>query len=317
LSLYIFFFKTPSIDEVVVPELPEVETVMRGLELHIIGKSIEEVVLRRPDLRIPFPPLFAQRLQDRRILGLTRRAKYILIALEDDLIWLIHLGMSGSVRLVQADVIARSDATKRSSQNNDDVSGLLRHDIPRNDGYKKHDHVIVRLSGGLSMIYHDPRRFGLMSLMEKDEMPEHPLLAHLGAEPLEDAFDAVYLAKVLAKKTIPIKQAIMDQQVVVGVGNIYASESLFRSRIHPQTPANEVKALGALVVAIKDVLCEAIASGGSTLRDYVNVQGETGYFQHAFDVYGREHVPCTHCGTPIRRITQQGRSTFFCGECQK
>ena len=274
------------------PELPEVETVRRGLEPHIVGHVVEHVLLRRPDLRIAFPPLFVERLTGRKILGVRRRAKYIIIEMEDGLGWLIHLGMSGSVRLLES------------------------HVMPHASAIKKHDHVIVQLSHGMTMIYHDPRRFGLMTLVEQGEEGAHPLLSHLGVEPLERGFTAEYLQEKFAKRSSPIKHVVMDQEVVVGVGNIYACEALFRAGIHPKQSAQDCTRLEELVVAVKSVLRAALASGGSTLRDYVNADGESGYFQHAFDVYGREHKPCTRCSAQIQRITQQGRSTFFCGVCQ-
>jgi formamidopyrimidine-DNA glycosylase len=278
------------------PELPEVETVCRGLQPHIVGRMVKQVLLHRADLRIAFPPLFAERLTGRKVVAVSRRAKYILITMDDGLIWLIHLGMSGSIRLLHTPEHAEGNAGQPP--------------------LKKHDHVVVRLDEGWQMMYHDPRRFGLMTLVEQGQEHTHPLLQHLGVEPLSDDFTAEYLRAACAKKSVPIKQAIMQQEIVVGVGNIYASEALFRAGIVPTKPVNQCEHLSELVTTIRDVLRDAIASGGSTLRDYVNAEGDSGYFQHRFDVYGRENQPCTRCASYIRRITQQGRSTFFCDGCQ-
>ncbi len=271
------------------PELPEVETVCRGIAPHLIEMKIDSVVLNRPDLRVPFPPHFAESLQGRTVAAISRRAKYILIHLDNDLVWLIHLGMSGRLLLGMPEEVVRA----------------------------KHDHVEVRFSNGMVMVYHDARRFGSMSLATKATLERHVMLAHLGVEPLEEAFNTAYLSERFASKNAPVKHVIMDQEVVVGVGNIYASEALFRSKIHPKTPASEVLPVAELVKSIKDVLREAIASGGSTLRDYVRSNGDSGYFQHQFDVYGRHGKPCVRCATMIERMTQQGRSSFYCPSCQR
>lgn len=272
------------------PELPEVETVCRGIAPLVIGATIEHVALYRADLRTPFPVNFATLLQGRQVMAVTRRAKYILIHLDDGGVWLVHLGMSGRV------LLGESAQTPRD----------------------KHDHVEVMFSNGEKLRYQDPRRFGVMTHLHALELHEHPMLAHLGPEPLGDSFDATTLQHALKHKKVAIKLAIMQQEVVVGVGNIYASESLFRAGIHPQTPACEVAldALTRLVTAIKEVLVAAIQSGGSTLRDYVRSDGGLGYFQHEFAVYGRDGAPCVRCGSMIERITQGGRSTFYCPQCQ-
>ena len=272
------------------PELPEVETVCRGLRQSIIGQTIAQIEYLRPDLRIPFPDHFQEQLEGKTIRAIRRRSKYILIELDNSLLWIIHLGMSGKVLLVD--------------------------ELPEQPA--KHDHVLVRFENDSGLIYNDARRFGLMTLIETASLPSHPLFVRLGPEPLENNFTPDYLYSKLQNKTSPIKQVIMDSHVVVGVGNIYACESLFRSNIAPQTPANSIdrKKTGQLTQHIKKVLEEAIASGGSTLRDYVRSDGDLGYFQHRFAVYGRENEPCPHCQTPIQRIKQQGRSSFYCPQCQ-
>lgn len=271
------------------PELPEVETVMRGIAPEITSKVIEGVTHNRADLRIPFPKHFVQTLEGATIQSIQRRAKYLLIDIGRDQHWVIHLGMSGKV--------------------------LLRDALP-ND-LNKHAHVITRFADGSVMIYEDPRRFGLMTLVPRN-WQQHELFFHLGPEPLSDDFNAEYLHAKLRSKNTPIKHAIMDQTTVVGVGNIYACESLFRSRINPKTHACKISKTrcGYLVDNIKEVLSEAITSGGSTLRDYVRSDGSLGYFQHQFAVYGRENEPCAACSTPIRRSVQQNRSTFYCPSCQ-
>jgi formamidopyrimidine-DNA glycosylase len=272
------------------PELPEVETVRRGLAAELEGKKILSVELRRADLRTPFPSHFAERLAGRRIERFDRRAKYLIAHLEGGLALIIHLGMSGRM--------------------------LLHREKP---ALTKHDHVLFTLSGGWWLVFNDARRFGLMDLAEEQALPQHKLFAGLGAEPLTKAFDGAFLKEQLSGKKAPIKPTLMDQRLVVGVGNIYASEALFKVHVHPKRPAGKVSAkeCEALAVAVKEVLESAIRSGGSTLRDYVRSSGDIGYFQHSFQVYGREEAPCFTCGTSIKRIVQQGRSTFFCPHCQK
>jgi len=271
------------------PELPEVETVRRGLAPALEGRTITRVEQNRADLRIPFPDGFAQKLTGRRIIEIGRRAKYLLLHLDNSTIWLIHLGMSGRVLVDRA-----TDAAN-----------------------KKHDHLVVFFDDGKRLVYHDARRFGLMTLLDAAESETHPLLSHLGPEPLAAGFDAAYLSGRMQGKKIDIKQCVMDQRVVVGVGNIYACEALHRARTSPFVPASHVAPdCGPLVEAIRVILQEAIASGGSTLRDYVRSSGDIGYFQHAFRVYGREGEACTTCKTPIERKVQGGRPTFFCIECQ-
>lgn len=272
------------------PELPEVETVCQGLRNLVIGRAFRQVELFRPDLRVPFPPDFAARLEGRRIAAIRRRAKYILLCLDDGVVLLIHLGMSGR---------------------------LMVHPFARNDRHT-HDHVIFKLEDGQEIVFNDPRRFGLMALTEEALLPSHPLLVHLGPEPLEQEFDAKMLYGRLQGKKAPVKTVLMDNRVVVGIGNIYACESLFDAGISPLKPAGALtmKEGERLVGAIRKVLNAALASGGSSLRDYRQASGESGYFQHQFLVYGREGEACARCKVPIIRIVQAGRSSFYCRECQ-
>lgn len=271
------------------PELPEVETVRRGLSQEVVGARIRNVTLNRGDLRFPFPPRFAERLMGARIESVERRAKYLLLHLDTEDIWLVHLGMSGRFLVRKAKTYPP----------------------------QKHDHVLITLSNGKEMVFNDARRFGIMDIMERAEIAAHPLLAHLGPEPLSEAFTAEYLESELLRRSGPVKPALMDQELVVGVGNIYASEVLFRAGLHPAAVAKDC-AIHApkLVPEIRAVLEEAIHSGGSTLRNYARESGETGYFQHHFRVYGRDGKPCMSCGTEILRLVQAGRASFFCPSCQ-
>jgi len=274
------------------PELPEVETVCRGLAKVLPGRSIRAVKLHRDGMRFPFPPALGK-LAHVKITGIDRRAKYILIRLGNDQTLIVHLGMSG--RLVIHD------------DNNKHAPG-------------KHDHMIIELDNGVSIVFNDPRRFGLADLAVTKDLEDHKLFAHLGPEPLEKEFSEKYLTDKLKSKKIAIKLAIMDQQVVVGVGNIYASEALFQSGIDPRRAANAVKPaeIKKLVSEIKAVLKKAIKAGGSSLRDYVQTDGELGYFQHQFSVYDKEGQKCQNCTCTIKktggvqRITQGARSTFYC-----
>jgi formamidopyrimidine-DNA glycosylase len=274
------------------PELPEVETVRRGLALRISGRRILRAELRRADLRRPFPPALAARLGGARIGALGRRGKYILIELDSDGLLLLHLGMSGRVTAGSA---ALPDAA--------------------------HDHVVLSLDDGTVIRFNDPRRFGLIDYMKRGDAAQHPLLAGLGPEPLEAEFNGAYLIATLAGKMTPIKSALLDQRIVAGLGNIYVCEALFHSSISPRRLAASVgpRRADRLVNAIQSVLREAIAAGGSSLRDYVQADGELGYFQHRFAVYGREGSPCPgcDCGHGVSRIVQAGRSTFFCAKRQR
>lgn len=282
------------------PELPEVETVRRGLAPAMEGIVITQARVNRPDLRWPFPPDMAQRLSGARVLGLRRRSKYILCDLDSGETALIHLGMSGRM-LVSGDPLGQFVHT---------------HPAP-----EKHDHVILDMSNGARITFNDPRRFGAMDLFSSEIGESHPLLASLGPEPLSNSFDETYLISALAHRNTPIKSALLDQKVVAGLGNIYVCEALFRSGIHPTRPAKRISKhrISRLVPVIRDVLSEAIEAGGSSLRDFRQADGELGYFQHQFDVYGREDAPCRTpgCVSKIRRITQFGRSTFYCPVCQR
>ncbi len=273
------------------PELPEVETVCRGLALKLLGRRLTAVEQRRPNLRFPFPEGFAARLTGRRIDSIRRRAKYIIIDLDDGTVLLVHLGMSGSMVV------------------NEKRPALL----------DRHDHVVFDIDNGTCVRFNDARRFGLMDLVAAADLAHHKLIRGLGLEPLSDEFDGPALAAMLKGRKTSVKLAIMDQRLVVGVGNIYASEALFRAGISPKRRAGTIAGERAakLAAAIKKVLKEAIKAGGSSLRDYVQANGELGYFQHRWKVYDREDQKCPTCGGPIKRITQGGRSTFYCPKDQK
>lgn len=271
--------------QAVMPELPEVETTLRGIEPLMVGSVLESVDVRVEKLRFPMPPELSD-LHDVKIIGGRRRSKYILLDLENGQTIMVHLGMSGRL------VLNRPPA--------------------------KHDHVIFRMASGDHVTLNDPRKFGLVDLYKTADEAEHRLLKNLGPEPLTDAFNAAYLYGALCKRSTAIKPTLMDAKVVVGVGNIYANEALFRAKIHPAKPANKLtkKQVEVLVPEIKTVLKEAIEAGGSSLRDYQHSDGKLGYFQFNFLVYGREGQPCRVCGTPIQKITLAQRSTFFCPKCQ-
>ena len=282
------------------PELPEVETVRRGLIPAMEGQIIARAQVNRPDLRWPFPENMAERLTGKRVLRLRRRSKYILADLDSGETALIHLGMSGRM-LVSGDPL-----------------GQFVHDHPATE---KHDHVVLDMDNGARITFNDPRRFGAMDLFATDGADTHPLLASIGPEPLGNSFDEPYLAAALAHRNTPMKAALLDQKTVAGLGNIYVCEALFRSKIHPTRPARKVSKdrLSRLVPVIREVLRDAIEAGGSSLRDFRQADGELGYFQHSFDVYGREGAPCRTpgCNSTIRRIVQSGRSTFYCPTCQR
>lgn len=278
------------------PELPEVETVMRGLQARLEGRRIVHTQVNRPDLRWPFPKGLAARLTGATVLGFRRRAKYILMRLSGGDSVLIHLGMSGRMNLTLG--IPNTETT--------------------------HEHVVVQVDDGWRVGFVDPRRFGSVDLVPTAAEDGHRLLDGMGPEPLDDAFSVTVLNDALEGKRTRIKAALLDQRLVAGLGNIYVCEALFRARISPSRLAYTVRGTRAarLVPAIKATLTEAIAAGGSSLRDYVQPDGELGYFQHAWKVYGREAQPCEVCpGEPscggVRRIVQSGRSTFYCGNVQK
>jgi formamidopyrimidine-DNA glycosylase len=275
------------------PELPEVETVMRGLQARLEGRRIVRAEVRRPDLRWPLPPGLAKRLTGAKIVGFRRRAKYILMRLGGGDSVLLHLGMSGRVLIEPAG---------------------------SNQPHAAHEHIMLETDDGWRVGFVDPRRFGSVDLLRTDAEDAHRLLAGLGPEPLGPGFSAATLAAALAGKRTPIKAALLDQRIVAGVGNIYVCEALFRARVSPLRSAATITRAeaGRLVREIKATLTEAIAAGGSSLRDYVQTDGELGYFQHAFKVYGREGEACERCktGACIKRIVQSGRSTFYCPRTQ-
>ncbi|WP_159731402.1 bifunctional DNA-formamidopyrimidine glycosylase/DNA-(apurinic or apyrimidinic site) lyase [Methylosinus sp. Ce-a6] len=289
------------------PELPEVETVRRGLEPVFTGSRLELVELRRGDLRFPFPPGFAARLAGRRVAALKRRAKYLLGELDDGETLIMHLGMSGSFRIDADDgqgVRHRAASTKAA-----------------------HDHVVFHFASGASVTYNDPRRFGFMLLVPRAELAAHPLFAGLGVEPLGPELTPERLAEELRGRKAPLKAALLDQRIIAGLGNIYVCEALHRAHLSPLRAAGTLvdakgrpkRGLVDLVEAIRRVLGEAIEAGGSSLRDHRQTDGSLGYFQHSFRVYDREDAPCPTpgCRGHISRVIQSGRSTFYCRECQK
>jgi formamidopyrimidine-DNA glycosylase len=290
------------------PELPEVETVRRGLTPAMRGARIDKVELRRADIRFPFPPSFAKRLTGQRIVDLNRRAKYLLFELDGGETLIAHLGMSGSFRM---------EKTATSTP------GKFHHERSKDP---KHDHVVLTLDSGWIVTYNDPRRFGFMDLGSTEALEQHPRVRGLGAEPLAPEFDARCLAKLFAGSRAPLKSALLDQKRIAGLGNIYVSEALFRAGLSPSKPASilanarggPTRAATAVARAIRDVLEEAVEAGGSTLRDHRQANGELGYFQHVFKVYDREGLPCARnsCRGIVARMTQSGRSTFYCSKCQ-
>ncbi|MBC2669127.1 bifunctional DNA-formamidopyrimidine glycosylase/DNA-(apurinic or apyrimidinic site) lyase [Novosphingobium piscinae] len=270
------------------PELPEVETTVRGLARFLEGATLSRVTTHRADLRRPFPPGLVQVLTGARVTGLDRRAKYGLVHTDRAQTMVFHLGMSGRWRIE-----------------------------PETIG--KHDHLVLETSAGHRLSLCDPRRFGSVDLVDTGGLALWPPFAAMGPEPLSDGLTAAHLAKALAGRIAAIKLMLLDQRVVAGLGNIYVCEALYRARIHPEKAAGRVSraALERLVPAIRAVLTEAIAAGGSTLRDYAQPDGQLGYFAKAFDVYDREGQPCRSCSAPLRRIAQGGRSTWFCARCQR
>ena len=293
------------------PELPEVETVRRGLAPAMEGRIIEKLELRRADLRFPFPLDFAEAVKGRRIVALGRRAKYLLIDLDDGMTIVAHLGMSGSYRVEEESTV--------------ETPGDFH--LPRNAA-AIHDHVVFHLSDGQArVIYNDPRRFGFMKLIPRAGLEADASFKGLGPEPTGNSLDADYLATRFAGKTQSLKAALLDQRNIAGLGNIYVCEALWRARLSPfraaghlVTPAGKPRdGLKRLVPAIRDVIAEAIEAGGSTLRDHRKTDGTLGYFQHSFSVYDRTGAPCRHedCDGTIARAVQTGRSTFYCPSCQK
>ncbi len=280
------------------PELPEVETVRRGLQPHLEGAKLTRVVQNRPDLRFPLPDDFVHRLEGATIRRLDRRAKYLVAELDTGETLVAHLGMTGRF------LVGERKPGQFHHQAGDDP---------------KHTHIVFETDRGARIAFNDARRFGYMDLIRTDALSEHPYFKGLGPEPLGEDFNAKALGAALKGKKQNIKVTLLDQRIVAGLGNIYVSEALFRARIHPERPAGSLKPaeLKRLVEAVKAVLADAIEAGGSTLRDFRAADGELGYFQHRFRVYGREGEPCPPpCKGEIRRIVQGGRSTFFCPDCQ-
>jgi len=293
------------------PELPEVETVRRGLQPVMEGARFTKVEAHRGDLRWPLSRDFVARLEGKKVEGLGRRAKYLLVDLSSGEVLLMHLGMSGSFRVAQA---GRGDRTP----------GGYYHDRSERAA---HDHVVFHMSSGARISFNDPRRFGMMKLVPRAELDREPLLRALGPEPLGNEFDAAMLARACKGKKTSLKAALSDQKIVAGLGNIYVCEALHRSHLSPRRiaatlstkkgePTDHAK---RLVGAIHTVLNDAIKAGGSSLRDHRQTSGELGYFQHSFKAYGREGEKCTtpRCGGTVKRFTQNGRSTFYCPVCQK
>jgi formamidopyrimidine-DNA glycosylase len=287
------------------PELPEVETVRRGLAPVMEGKRFAKVEVRRGDLRWPLPKGFAQKLNGKTVQGLGRRAKYLLADLSSGDVLLMHLGMSGSFRVGK-----------------DSAPGTYYHERSKSTA---HDHIVFHMSNGATVTFNDPRRFGSMKLVSRARLEDEPLLRSLGPEPLGNEFDAAMLAKACAGKKTSLKAALSDQRVVAGLGNIYVCEALFRARLSPKRIASTIadrngkpnERAKKLVDAIKAVLKDAIEAGGSSLRDHRRADGSLGDFQHNFQVYDREGEPCPSCKGKIKRIVQGGRSTFYCPSCQK
>ncbi len=271
------------------PELPEVETTRRGIEPHVTGARMTELIVRRYDLRQPVSADITA-LEGRSIRGVTRRSKYLLLAIDDGSTLLVHLGMSGSLRVIDPAEV-----------------------------WKKHDHVGVTLGNGRQLRFHDPRRFGLVLRLTESDPLSHALLKDLGPEPLEGGFTVAHLKAACAKRSAAIKLVIMDAKVVVGVGNIYASEALFRAGIRPATPAAKISKprLEKLVAAIRDVLSASILEGGTTLRDFLNSDGKPGYFKQRLFVYDRKGEPCRVCGGAIRQAVLGQRATYWCPSCQR
>jgi formamidopyrimidine-DNA glycosylase len=292
------------------PELPEVETVRRGLQPVMEGAKIMKAEARRKDLRFPFQKDFTARLQGQTVTGLGRRAKYLMADLGSGDVLLMHLGMSGSFR-----VLEQSEAK---------TPGEFHH--PRGKD-SAHDHVVFHMSSGTDVVFNDPRRFGYMKIIARNALDDEPLLKGLGPEPLGNEFDAKMLARACANKKTSLKAALLDQRVVAGLGNIYVCEALFRAQLSPRRLAATLATKAGeptdhakrLVEAIHAVLNQAIKAGGSSLRDHRQTSGELGYFQHSFQVYDREGERCqtANCVGVVRRFTQNGRSTFWCPKCQK
>jgi formamidopyrimidine-DNA glycosylase len=296
------------------PELPEVETVRRGLQPVMEGALIERVEQRRPDLRFPFPEGFVERLTGRTVAAVSRRAKYLTFHLDEDPVLISHLGMSGSFR------IEMDEATETPGRFHQERSKAA-----------VHDHAVFHLrspAGAASrIIFNDPRRFGFMLFSDATALHQHPMLSGLGVEPTGNTLDGALLNALFKNRRAPLKAALLDQRLIAGLGNIYVCEALWRARLSPKRAAGSIASsrrestprTETLALAIRGVIADAIAAGGSSLRDYVHADGSLGYFQHRFDVYDREGEPCRRegCGGTIGRIVQSGRSTFYCRACQR
>ena len=282
------------------PELPEVETVLRGISPILEGNQIDYAQVNRPDLRRPFPNNLAKRLKNRKINFLHRRSKYILIDLSEGETLIMHLGMSGRIMISQK------------------VAGTFHRNTTHS---QKHDHFILHLKDNHQLTFNDPRRFGVIDLLKTENLELSGMLSQIGPEPLSNSFNEAYFVSTMRLKKTNIKSALLDQRIVAGLGNIYVCEALFRAGISPKRRAVRIshKKLSSLVPIIKEILLEAISSGGSSLRDFRNASGDLGYFQHSFDVYGREDEDCYNkdCDSKIKRITQAGRSSFYCSNCQR
>ena len=292
------------------PELPEVETVMRGLKPVLEGRRIAGVTLRRSGLRFPFPDRFAERLTGRRVTGLWRRAKYILAGLDSGDVLLVHLGMTGRFT-----VFAGQEAQNLGAFYFQTAAGEA--------GQGPHDHVVLALEDGTQVVYTDPRRFGIMDVFPEAEAATHKLLGAIGVEPLGNEFNAAYLAERFRGKAAPLKAALLDQHIIAGLGNIYVCEALHRAGLSPRRKAGTLvkkkghdARLDELVRQVRAVLTEAITAGGSTLQDFAHTDGASGEYQQRFLVYDREGEPCMSCGGPVERLVQSGRSTFYCCHCQ-
>jgi formamidopyrimidine-DNA glycosylase len=291
------------------PELPEVETVRRGLEPAMVGARFTKVMQRRPDLRFPFPERFVERLEGQEVRALGRRAKYLLADLSSGEVLIMHLGMSGRF------LVTKGGETR--------MPGEFHHE---HGSLGAHDHVIFQLSNGASITYNDARRFGFMDLVPRPEIETCKHFAAMGIEPLGNELSGETIAALFAGKRTPLKAALLDQRLIAGLGNIYVCEALFRTGLHPEAPAGTLATRTGkptdkahrLAEVIRDVLSEAVEAGGSTLRDHAQVDGSLGYFQHSFRVYDREGEPCVtpECTGTVSRLVQSGRSTFYCPVCQ-
>jgi len=292
------------------PELPEVETVRRGLEPAMVGARFTKVIQRRLDLRFPFPERFAERLEGQEVTALGRRAKYLLADLASGEVLVMHLGMSGRF------LVTKGGATHMPEEFHHEHGSL-----------GAHDHVVFQLSNGATITYNDARRFGFMDLVPRSDIETSKHFAGMGIEPLGNELSGETIARLFSGKRTPLKAALLDQRLIAGLGNIYVCEALFRTGLHPEAPAGSLVTkkgkptdkASQLADVIRDVLAEAVEAGGSTLRDHAQVDGSLGYFQHSFRVYDREGEACVTpaCTGTVARLVQSGRSTFYCPECQK